>query len=282
MSVGGCDQDGSNVDSPTQVAAIVNGDEITLHQVNNVLERNRNIHPENVHETRRQILDRLIDQQLAVQQAVQNRLDRSPKVMQAIEAAKNEILARAYLEQVAERSPQRFDWDAQNKEDVKRYYSAHPELFAQRRVFTIEELSFAASDDVATELREYMSQRRSIEDIAEWLKSRGTQFAAKQSRRAAEQISLKQLPDVQAMSQGQIALFELGNNQFQVIRVKAFREAPMDEETAAPRIQQFLSNQQSRAILAGEMKRIRDEAEIKYVGEFAGVAGEDDAVAQPK
>src|SRR5262245_57262956 len=88
---------------PTQVVARVNGDEITVHQINNVLARSQNIDPELAAQAKREILERLIDQQLAKQKAIENGLDRSPNVMQALEAAKNEILARAYLEQVARR-----------------------------------------------------------------------------------------------------------------------------------------------------------------------------------
>ena len=135
-------------------------------------------------EAKRQILDRLIDRQLAMQKAIENELDRSPKVMQAIEAAKNEILARAYLEQVAEKTPQRYDWDLQNKEEITNYYSAHPELFSQRRVFTIEELSFVAKSDDVAQVRNQISQSRTLQEIADWLTSRNIKFAAKRSVRA--------------------------------------------------------------------------------------------------
>src|SRR6185295_5582819 len=83
----------------TQVAARVNGDEITVHQVNDVLARNPNIAPEFANQAKSEILDRLIDQQLTKQKAIENKLDRSPKVMRAIEAAKSEILALDRREQ---------------------------------------------------------------------------------------------------------------------------------------------------------------------------------------
>ena len=84
----------------TQVAARVNGDEITVHQINNVLARTPNIPPEAVPQVKREILNRLVDQQIARQQAGE-KLDRTPNIVQAIEAMKTDILARAYLEQVA-------------------------------------------------------------------------------------------------------------------------------------------------------------------------------------
>jgi len=269
---GGCSETNDQAKTVTQVAARVNGDEITVHQINNVLEQSQNVSPEMADEAKREILDRLIDQQLAVQQALERKLDRSPKVMQAIEASRREILARAYLEQIAAEAPQRYEWDRNNQEEIRKYYLEHPELFAQRRVFTIEEINLAADNDLVAELDGQIANNLAMQEIADWLKSRDIRFSAKRSVQAAEQLSLKFLPAVQTMTPGEIRLFTLGNNRFQVIRVVSFRGAPVDEATATPRIERFLSNRQSTEMLATELKRIREQAKIEYLGEFANGA----------
>lgn len=255
----------------TQVAARVNADEITVHQVNYVLARSQNVTPEVAAQAKRDILDRLIDQHLARQKAIENKLDRSPNVMQAIEAAKSEILARAYLEQIAVAIPKTAPWETQ------KYYKEHPELFAQRRLFDLEELAFVAKGDVVKGLHERLSKAHSMQDIADWLQSRGVKFVANRGVRAAEQIPLELLPKVQAMKEGQIQLFEAGGERFQVIRVVAYKAEPVDEQTATPRIQQFLFNRRSSEVMAKEMKRIKEQAKIEFVGEFAP-----DAAAEAK
>src|SRR5262245_6072226 len=241
----------------TQVAARVNGDEITVHQINYVLARSQNVSPEAAAQAKREILDRLIDQNLARQKAIESGLDRSLSVVQTIEAARSEILARAYLEQVTARLQR------PSPEETRNYYVKHPELFAQRRVFNLEELAFIAKDDVAADLRGQVSKARSVDEIAEWLQSRGVKFAASRGVRAAEQIPLEILPKVQAMKEGQIRLFEMAGGRFQVFRVVAFKAAPVDEATATPRIQQFLANQGSRQAIAEEIKRVRNSAKIE-------------------
>lgn len=256
----------------TQVVARVNSDEITVHQVNNILARNQNITPEVTAQTKREILDRLIDQHLARQKAIENKLDRSPSVMQAIEAAKSEILARAYLEKIAAAIPKTATWE------IQKYYKEHPELFAQRRLFNLEELAFAANSDVAAGLREQLSKARSMQEIADWLQSQGVKFVVNRGVRAAEQIPLEILPKLQAMKEGQIQLIEAGSERSQVIRVVAYKTEPMDEASAAARIQQFLFNRRSNEVIVKEMKRIKEQAKIEYVGEFAG----DAAAAQAK
>src|SRR5262245_7520128 len=250
----------------TQVAARVNGDEITVHQINYVLARRQNVSPEFAAQAKREILDRLIDQNLARQKAIVSGLDRSPNVVQAIEAARSEILARAYLEQATAHLQR------PSPEETRDYFEKHPELFAQRRVFNLEELAFTVKDDVAAELRGQVSKTQSVQEIAKWLQSRGVKFAASRGVRAAEQIPLEILPKVQAMKEGQVRLFEVAGGRFQVIRVVDFRAAPVDEATATPRIQQFLVNRRSHEATVEEIKRVRQAAKIEYFGEFVSTA----------
>ena len=55
--------------SVTSVAAKVNDKELTVHQINFVLQQQRNLRPEQAEGASKQILERLIDQQLALQKA---------------------------------------------------------------------------------------------------------------------------------------------------------------------------------------------------------------------
>jgi len=267
---------GKNADSnaATQVAAKVNSDEITVHQVNFILARSQNVTSERPAQAKREILDRLIEQQLAKQEAIETKLDRSPHVLQAIEAARTEILARVHLERIAATQPR------PTEVEVKKYYAEHPELFARRRIFRIEEILVAPQEGLAAGLREQVAKSRSMQDVAGWLKSRDAKFAVNSGVRAAEQIPLELLPKLQEMKDGAIQLFEPGDGRIDVIRIVASKPAPVDEATAMPRIQQFLVNQRSSEAAAKEMKRLKDKAQIAYVGEFAGGAARAEAKAK--
>src|SRR5882724_4516486 len=103
----------------TQVAAKVNGDEITVHQINFVLQQQRNLRPDQAEAARHRVLEQLIEQQLAVQNAEKLKLDRDPKTVQALEMARRDILARAYLESVVDRAGK------PSADEVKKYFDAH-------------------------------------------------------------------------------------------------------------------------------------------------------------
>jgi hypothetical protein len=189
-----------------------------------------------------------------------------------MEAARNEILARAYLERIAAEQPR------PSEAEVKKYYTEHPELFSQRRIFNLEEIVFAAPEGVAAGMRERITKARSMQELAEWLAAQKVAFVPNRGVRPAEQLPLELLPKVQAMKDGEIQLFGLAGGRYQVIRVVASRAEPVDEATAAARIQQYLYNRRSSEAIAREMKQIKEQAKIEYVGEFAGGAAAADAL----
>ena len=269
----GCGQRGEEKKAATtQVAAKVNSTEITISQINSALARVPNIAPEAAERAKREILNRLIDAELAKEEAVARKLDRSPNVVQALEVAKTEILARAYVEQVTAAQPK------PTGEEIKKYFGDHPELFSQRRIFNIEEVTVQAQEGLVDKLREQAAKARTLQEVAAWLKSQNIQFAANSGVRAAEQLPLAYLPQIQTMKDGEMRVFETGN--LQVLRIAASKAAPVTEAQATPRIQQFLFSQRSTEAVVKDMKQLKDKAKIEYVGEFAASAAEAEAKAK--
>ena len=248
----------------SQVAAKVNSEEISVHQINFVLGRSNAaaISPEQAPAVRREILDKLIDQQLAVEKAVEKKLDRSPDVMMAIDAARREILSRAYLEQIAAAQPK------PTPEESKKYISEHPQLFAERRIYNIQEIVMPPSSGTAASLNEMVASGKSLEDVAVWLKSKDIKFSGGSATRPAEQIPLDLLPKLHTLKDGQSLVLE-NEKSITVMRVVASQSAPVTEEVAIPRVQQFLSNQRSNEAAQNEIKQIKEKAQITMLGEFA-------------
>jgi hypothetical protein len=194
------------------VAARVNADPITRQELEQARGRGESI-------------ERLIEQRLARQHAIEQGLDRAPQIVQAIESARSEILARAYRQLVAESQPR------PTREEIARFYREHPELFSDRRVFTLEE--------------------------------REGSFTVNRFTRPAEELPLELLPRLHAMAAGELIVHE-----GQTLRLVAARLAPLDEAAAAPLIEKFLLARRSSEALAAEMKRLRGQARIEY---YAGV-----------
>ncbi|WP_088284890.1 EpsD family peptidyl-prolyl cis-trans isomerase [Ideonella sp. A 288] len=250
----------------TQTAAKVNKEEITVHQINFVLQQQRNLRPDQTEPASRQILERLIDQQLALQKADDMKLDRDPRVVQQIEYAKREILARSYFEKVGEGAPK------PTAEEIKKYYDEKPALFKERRVYTIQEISIEAKADQVPALRDKLTASKNIAEFIEYLKANDFRFAGNQAVRAAEQLPLQSLENFARMKDGQAAIVPATNG-IQVVVLASSRSQPVTEEQARPAIEQFLLNERKRKLIDEDVKSLRGAAKIEYVGKFVPGAG---------
>jgi EpsD family peptidyl-prolyl cis-trans isomerase len=249
----------------SQTAAKVNKDEITVHQINFVLQQQRNLRPEQAEAAGKQILDRLIDQQLALQKAEETKLDRDPRVMQQIEAARREVVARAYLEKVGEAAPK------PTPEEIKKYYDEKPALFSQRRVYQIQEIGIETTPDRLPEIRERLSAAKNVNEFVAYLQSSGLRFSGNQAVRAAEQLPLNSLDALSKMQDGQALVLPTPTGA-QVVVLAGSRMQPVNEEQARPAIEQFLLNERRRKIVEDDIKALRAAAKIEYVGKFAEAA----------
>jgi len=243
-------------------AAKVNKDEITVQQINFVLHQQRGLKPEQVDAASHQILERLIDQQLALQKVDELKIDRDPRVLQQLEASRREILARAYLDKVGEAAPK------PTPAEVKTYYDAKPALFSERRIYSIQEIAIEAKPEQVAELREKLSAAKNINEFVEYLKTNDYRFAGNQAVRAAEQLPLNSLDAVSRMKDGQ-AMVVPASNGVQVVLLAGSRSQPVSEEQARPAIEQYLLNERKRKLAEEGIKALRTAAKVEYIGKFA-------------
>jgi len=256
----------------SQTAVKVNKDEITVHQINFVMQQQRNLRPEQADAASKQILERLIDQQLAMQRADDLKLDRDPRVVQQLEAVRREVLARAYVEKVGEAATK------PTPEEIKKYYDEKPALFSDRRIYSIQEIAIEAKPEQVQALRSQLVASKNINEFVEYLKANDYRFAGNQAVRAAEQLPLNSLEAFSRMKDGQAAMVPSPNG-VQVVVLAGSRSQPVSEEQARPAIEQFLLNDRKRKLVEEDMKSLRAAAAIEYVGKFAEMAASAPAAA---
>lgn len=250
----------------SQVAVKVNKEEITVHQLNNQLAQLRNLSAEQQKQATRQVLERMIDQELLVQKAIEKRLDRDPRIMQAIEANRRQILAQAYLEHLSQQAAR------PTPDEVKKFYAERPELFAERRIYRLQELAVPSREGLTVQaLEEVVKAAKTLNDVVAWLKSRDIPFNANATVKAAEQLPLEVLPRLAQLGVGQVMLMPAQQG-FLLVQVAATEKQPLDEKQALPFIEQFLMNQKRLSLAQSEVKHLREGAKIEYVGDFAPAA----------
>jgi len=267
LFVAACGKGGQ--DASTQVVATVNDDEITVHEVNQGMQRLGKISEAQARDAQKQILDRLVDQQLFLQQAKAKKLDRDPGVVAAVEAAKRQIIAQAYAEQIMGAAPKA------TPSQINEFYTQHPELFQQRRVYGLAQIAVVATPELQQTIRAKLEElekgadkQRILPQFAEWLKGQQLQFRASQTTQAAEQLPLEALAKYQQLKVGDIALTP-GAQGVVVSQLIAAQTQPLSQEQAQPFIEQYLQNRERLKLSEDEMKRLHAAAKIRFLGEFA-------------
>jgi len=246
-------------------AARVNGSEVPQQQLDYLFSRLTGIPADSAQKARKEILDRLVVQQLAIDQAIEKKLDRTADVTAALEAARREVLARAYLEQIKNAQPK------PTADEIKAYYDSHPLLFSDRHVFQIQEIIVEPKAEAGAGLKELVKGQKSVDEIVAWLKSKNIQYRRAATVSAAEQIPLELLPKVTALKPNQSLVVQRPQG-LALMQVVASKQVPVDLATATPKIQQYLANERGQKAIEDDVKRLRAAAKIDYLGEFAGAS----------
>ncbi|MCC6534643.1 MAG: peptidyl-prolyl cis-trans isomerase, EpsD family [Burkholderiales bacterium] len=262
--VGGCG--GESTDKPaSQTAAKVNGDEVTVHQINAELLRVGGGNPPqgaNAEAVGKRILEGLIDQTLLVQEAKEAKLDRDPQVLQLLEANRRQILAQAYIDRQAAASPPTPD-------EIKEFFAKNPDLFERRRVYAFREFLFERAN-FTDALRDQLNEAKSPADVSKILNAAGIRYRETNSRRPAEALPIEALPRIAKMNKGDTLAFT-DQNLANVLMLIDYAEQPVALERATPAIQQFLVNQKKRELAQTKVKDLRAKGKIEYVGNYAKV-----------
>lgn len=262
LLLAGCGEKKDKDKPASQTAAKVNKEEITVHQINFVLQQQRGLAPEQAASASKQVLERLIDQELALQKSQDQKLDREPRVVQQLEAARREIIARAYAEKIAAGAPK------PSPAEIKSYYETHPALFKERRVYNLQELAIQAKPEQVAEIQAKLASAKDIPEFVNYLKVSDIKFGANQAVRAAEQLPLNTVDKFAQMKDGQ-TIFTPTPTGAQVVVLAGTRSQPVDEARAAPAIEQFLWNERKRKVVEDDLKAMRSAGKVEYVGEYA-------------
>jgi hypothetical protein len=194
-------------------------------------------------------------------------------VLGVLEASRQSILAQAYVQRVI--APQA----KPTEQEIKQYYAQNPALFAERKVYRLQELTMEANAAQDKEIKEFSAGAKSLKRVAEFLREKKVPFSVSSGVRGAEQLPLGELPRIAQLRPGDVLAFDTGPNRLSVIEVAASELQPVDESKATPVIEKFLSNRKREELAASEVKRLHDAAKLEYVGDYAKYAA--NAAAAP-
>jgi EpsD family peptidyl-prolyl cis-trans isomerase len=255
--LGGCGSHGSSPAAATQVVARVNGREVTVSQLNLALTDTRAAEL-NAASTKR-VLDELIEQELLVQAADSAKLDRDPLVVLRVDAARRQILARAYEErQVSASAPI-------EEAALHQFYDANPGLFKARRIYHIVEFA-TDQQQLPPPLLAELGRARTVQAQRELLGRYNVGFHTQEFARGPESMPIDLVPHLADASAGDVVITHSDGAPIKLLSLTAMDSSPISFEQASPAIGRFLQAQRNEQAIKTHLAQLQAAAKIEYVG----------------
>ncbi len=240
----------------SQVAATVNGDELSIHQVRSMLAIRPNL--ANLGPGAAQAaLNLLVEQELAAQAARKAGLDKSPDVIQALEVTKREVLAKAFQDQIIAKLTQ------PDTQDVDRYYEQHPELFAHRKRYTLVETTVRGSRDVLAPIMDKVEHGATADVIKSLLLATRLPIDSRTFSLMSEELPLDVLPRMVYLKEGQ-SIGVMQEQGLVVITVVHAEEQSLSRHQTDQAIRAALFSEARRKVLDEAMTSLRKQSKVAF------------------
>lgn len=251
----GCDKEPEG-----QVAAVVNGDEITLQEINAEI-GNANIPAgTDTNEVQKAALQRIVERRLLAHSAREEGLDKTPEYLIRSRQIDDALLVQL-LGQRAEKSFQVPDQQAINK-----YMTDNPSMFSGRKMYIVDRIQFALPSDMAQ--LKTLESAHSMAEVATRLDGLGIKFERGAAKMDSAQLGQQRLDQILALPEGEP--FVIPENGMVTVAVIT-GESPItgnNTEMAALATQALRRNALTTT-LEERLKQARAKGEIKYQPDFA-------------
>lgn len=145
IALAGC---GKKQEAPAvvgQVIAHVGPDDVTQQELDNELRLANVPADKRTDAVIKAILSRIVERKYLVQQAIAAKLDREPTVHLDLLRSREQILAGAYVQRDLGSKVTSI-----SKNEIDDYIQSHPNLFAKRQIYNIEQVSFPPAGNLET------------------------------------------------------------------------------------------------------------------------------------
>lgn len=238
-----------------QVAAVVNGDEITMQEVGAELGAAKIPDGAEKDKARAAITQRLVDKRLLEQQAKAAGLDRDPDYLLRQRQLDQALLIELYAKRAQDtlRVP--------DQAAIAKFMADHPANFAGRTIYTVDQLRFPLPTDatVVAGLRDL----HSLDAVVAFLSGKGIKSVRGPGKIDSAQVPAPLMKQIMAVPAGEP--FVVPTPQGVVASVITGREAaPMPAAQAQPLAVQMMRSQALDEVLQQRLKDARAKAKITY------------------
>lgn len=243
-----------------QVAAVVNGEEITLQEINAEL-GDENM-PAGVEKTaaRQAALQRIVQRHILAQAARKDDLDKDADYLLKRRALDDALLIQMLAKKIGAtiRIPENQQLEAVIKD--------RPAMFGSRSVLTLDRIQFPSPADRAK--LQLFKDAHSMDAVAATLHSQNIDFNRASTKLDTAQIPAETLRQIEALPSGEPFIFDQGGVVTAAV-VTARQPVSMNNDEAKPMATRLLRNEALNKAVDQRLKSAMAEAKIEYQAGFA-------------
>lgn len=278
--LGGCNRGGGTPKG--QVVATVNGQDITIHELNSELAQARppaDVPRKTVEQV---VLGRVVERKMLADVARDRKLDKNPDFLLAERRVEEGLLVQALQGDIAKKVP------LPTREAAEKYIDAHPDQFAQRKVYTIDQVQFLRPANIASL---GLEKATTIGDVAQVLTTNKIEFRRNNATVDALTVNpalVAEIGKILARNPQEVFMFA---DQPQgapapvmyVNRVTDTKVTPFTGEPAINLAQQILQRETIQKTLVSDLTAFRTAAKdkIKYAAGYSAPPAPAAASAKP-
>jgi peptidyl-prolyl cis-trans isomerase C len=246
-----------------QVAAVVNGEEITLQEINAELAQVQIPEGADRQELQRSALQRIVDRRLLAQAARREGVDKTPDFLLRRRQLEDALLVQL-LSQQAQRTT-----SVPDARTIDSFIEENPALFADRTMFTVDRIQFRPPADPAS-LRALESDH-SMDAVATRLRQMGIEFTRDQAQLDSAQLGQDRVNRIRALPEGEPYVIPEGGG-VTVLVITGSSPRPVGEEQARPAAVQLIRSRALSDTIRQRLDAEKAAADIKYQEGFAPAA----------
>ena len=154
--------------APTgQVVVTVNGDDVTVHELNSELAMLRAPATTPRKTVEQVALGRVVERKMLADVARKRGLDKNPQFILSQRRNDDGLLVQALQTDIAQKVP------ATTREAAQKYMAANPSLFTERKIFTLQQIRFLRPQNIA---QIGLAPAKTMSDVASVLKAANVRF----------------------------------------------------------------------------------------------------------
>ena len=238
-----------------QTVAVVNGDEITVPDLNFALDLAKVPEGTDKDKARAAVLQQLVDRRLLAQQAEKEGIDKTPEYLNRQRRANEDLLISMLADRRLKTAQLPSDSEIQN------YIATHPESFANREIWSLDQVVFPAPTNAA--VKNDIESAHSIDQLIAVLQKDKVAFTRQKNRLDTSAIPPELYGRLSTLPAGEP--FALSNGRQMVASAVAGKEAqPLTGDNAKPLAAQAIRKTQTAKSLEALLKSLKSSAKIEY------------------